>query len=578
MPGPIDLDLTPYLREPLRAVQDPDVEDIVLCTSSQVAKTTFMVIVSLHTMATEPWNQLVVMPTEDDARELNLERYQPIIMASPELSRFVAGMRGEFVMDAIRLNGATITFRGSNSPAGLSSKPGKILIADEIDKWPIWSGREASPLDLLGERAKTFHDSKFLMASTPTTPEGLIWRELQDSSNARYHVPCPYCGTYQILEMGGAEPGTPGIKWPRDERNPNRIVSERLAWYECAACAEKIRDHQKPGMVKNGRWVPAGQKLIAGELVGPSPPRRRVGFHLWAGYGLWPKSSFSQIAARFLQSKDVPSRLQNFRNSWQGEVWRQALDEVKDAHLRACVGEYHQGAAPAGAWLLTAGIDVQSREEVTYLYFVLRAWGRQEESWLVRAGIAEGWGPLYQILFQSRYEAADGAPIPLRMAVVDSGYRTDEVYEFCRRSGCFAYKGAVRAQRHLTIKGKDVSGANVPFALANPDFFKARLHRLIREPGKFHLPEDLDEEYFSHLVAEQQVLQADKKTGRMRIGWKLLTENRPNHYFDAEVMALVAADILEVSNLAKEPPRGESKPGPDKPDRRARRTIERIFS
>jgi phage terminase large subunit GpA-like protein len=100
---------------------------------------------------------------------------------------------------------------------------------DEIDKYPRLSGREADPIKLASERQKTYWNKKTVKVSTPTTREGYIFREFEKSSKHRYYVPCPHCGKEQLLLFGG-------IKWPKKERNPDRIKTERLAWYECFEC------------------------------------------------------------------------------------------------------------------------------------------------------------------------------------------------------------------------------------------------------------------------------------------------------------------------------------------------------
>lgn len=573
-PGPIDLDLTPYMRGPLEAATDKRVSEIILCTSSQVAKTTFLTLVSLHTLAADPANQLFVFPTEGDANDFNTERYQPIIQSSPAIASLSRGRRGEFTSDSVRLNGVHVSFRGANSASGLSSKPARLLVADEVDKWPQWTGREAGPLDLLGERAKTYSDALLLKASTPTTPDGLIWRELSESTNERYNVPCPHCGAFQELVMGSSpELGSPGIKWPERCRDPERILYENLAWYECAMCQGKIGDRHKPAMIRAGIWVPRGQSIVDGKLVGPSPPAARKGYHLWAAYGLWAQSSFSSIAAKFLRSKGEPQRLMNFRNSWQGLTWEVTVNELDDGGLRAKVDPtYHQGTAKDGALLLTAGIDVQSRNNLTYQYYVIRAWGKDEKSWLVREGISEGWEVLKSILFDTEYKDASGRRIPLHMAIIDSGYKADEVYQFCALTGCFAYKGQARAHRHINVKQLETfqgSGQTIPFVVADPSIFKSKLHRLIRSPGRWHLPSDIEEEYISHMTAEQQVSEVNKRSGRCEIVWKITSEGRPNHLFDCEVLALIGAELLQVSSLSSSAaPTVEPRPSAKKKERR----------
>lgn len=538
LPGPLDLSLTPYLREILRAYADPETEEITLCTSTQVGKTTVGLGCNLYSAAEDPWNALVVMPRDDDAQELNQDRYQPTIRESPTLARLMeAGSAYDLSRSRIRFPGMSISFTGANSPAALASRAARTVTMDEIDKWPEWSGREADPVELVRERTRTFWNRKLLKMSTPTTERGYIWRELQNSTNERYHVPCPRCGAHQELVFGSEGDG-PGIKWSKGAGS-EEILRDRLAWYACETCGGRIQDGDKPGMLRAGRWEPTNRKAS----------RRYRGFHLWAGYSPW--LGFSEIAAKFLTAKRSQGKMMNFYNSWLGLPWRTVVNELRGITVRARLGGYLEGGAPEGAWALTAGVDVQGAPGITRLYYVLRAWGLEGESWLVRHGFVEGWEVLSQVLFRSTYRA--GAKVlPLHMVLVDSGdgNKTEEVYDYCLRTGCWAYKGASAPKRPITPSAVDRLGDRLSLALVDPNFFKTRLHRLV-QGERWHLPSAMSEEYFAHMVAEQLVPVQDKKSGRDRYAWRVVPEGTPNHYFDCEVMALAAAEILELGAVAE---------------------------
>lgn len=548
LPGPLDLGITPYMRGILQAYTDPEVEEITICSSTQVGKTTCGMIPVLYSVAEDPWNVLVVMPRDQDAAELNQDRYQPVIRESPELAKLLQGGSAYDCSRArIRFPSCTVSFAGAQSPAALASKAMRTLVLDEIDKWPPWSGREADPVELARERTRTFWNRKILKMSTPTVEEGYIWRELLQSTNERYWVPCPHCGEHQELLFGAAGAG-PGIKWP-EGATAEQIRREALAWYACAHCGLEIRDTHKGDMLRAGIWVPQGCRVSGGGVVGPSRGRKHVGFHLWAGYSPW--LAFSDIAAKFLVAKGSQAKLMNFYNSWLGQPWKLVVNEVRGALVRQRQGEYEEGACPTTAWCLTAGVDVQAHQGRTYLYYVIRAWGREGESWLVKHGLAEGWEVLSQVLFKAVYRDPTGSALPLHMALVDSGdgNKTDEVYDYCVMTGCYAYKGASKPLRPIKFSTVDRLGTNINLALVDSGFFKVKLHRLIHS-DKWHLPRVLSEEYFAHMVAEQLVRTRHRKTGRDVLEWKVIPEGTANHYFDAEVMAIAAAEILEVGNLA----------------------------
>ena len=569
MPGPLSLELTPYLREPLRSLIDPEVEVVVLCTSTQVGKTTALLLSLLYFVAMDPWNMIWVMPTINEAIELKTERVIPIINASPGLKMLLDDRgKGQMTGQTLKINEVTATFRGSNSASGVSSKPGKLAIGDEIDKWAEWTGKEAAPLDLLEERLKTFHDSKLVVSSTPLLRDGPIMRQLHSSTNERYHVPCPLCGEYQVLVFGGGTANSPGIKWPRDVRDPDVIERDNLAWYECQYCHERIEESHKRQMVSSGVWCQKGCTVNRdGQVEGEQRPRKKVGYHIWAAYSLWPKASWSRIAGKWLRSKDIPASRMDFNNSWLAQPWEVTVSELKDAHVRKRASDYWVGEIPAGALWITFGVDVQSTSDLTYQYYVVRAWGPGGVSWLVKYGRTSGWDQLYSVVYETDYATKAGSRPTKLQPLIDSGYRTSEVYTWCNEHAGIATKGDSSRRRHINfseIPRAPESDELIPFVSFDPNYYKTDLHRQIKEAALWHLPREMDEEYYAHMIAEQQVRVVERKTGRNKTEWKLRSDGLSNHYFDCEVLCQVMADLAEIKlrpaveeEAPKESPRRE---------------------
>ena len=56
---------------------------------------------------------------------------------------------------------------GANSPASLASRPVRVVLADEIDRYPASAGQEGDPFSLARKRQITFWNRKTLLGSTP---------------------------------------------------------------------------------------------------------------------------------------------------------------------------------------------------------------------------------------------------------------------------------------------------------------------------------------------------------------------------------------------------------------------------
>ena len=96
--------------------------------------------------------------------------------------------------------GGNINIVGSNSAAGLASRPIRILLCDEVDRYEASAGTEGDPISLATKRTTTFWNRKIFITSTPTI-KGIsrIEKAFEDSDQRHYHVPCPHCTEYQTV-------------------------------------------------------------------------------------------------------------------------------------------------------------------------------------------------------------------------------------------------------------------------------------------------------------------------------------------------------------------------------------------
>lgn len=568
-PGQLSLDWCPYLRKPLRDVVDPEVQEIILCWPTQISKTLGGIIMNLYSAAVLKRPVLHVMPNDPMAQAINVERYQPIVMASPELRRLVDPKRKkEFTVSQLRINGIWMDFVGAKSPASLSSRAKGCVNLDEVDKFDEWTGGEADPIELAVERTRTFWDRKIWKSSTPTTDRKYIWPELLSSTNERYMLPCVHCGEHQELVWGSKEKGVGGIKWPSDCRDPERVIGERLAWYECAFCGERIDDAAKHGMLQKGVWAPKGTAVSRdGEPVDPPNNKRRSGYHLSSLYSPW--LTFSETAGKFLScfrnGQKIPGKMMNFQNSWRALPWAQTKLELKQDRIKACQLPYTQGTLPKGVQCLIVTVDVQSETGDTYLYYALRGWGNLGKSWLIRFGSMHADGRMdawerMALFFKGSYKRADGGFLKPQFALVDSGYRTNEVYQFCLKTSAWALKGAGRAAYQQNQSVQKVGGEEVAMLSVNADYYKDKLHRVIRDGDMWHVPMDCSEEYYDHMVAEQKVQELEEKTRKVRFVWRCIPDGAPNHGFDLECYQLAAAELLQLETQRTPVEAEEQKP------------------
>ena len=535
-PGRWRTNRTPYLKEPMDRFTDPLIEKIVLCFGAQLGKTETELNMIGYALDQTASPTMMVYPTDTIAKFASDKRVQPMIKSVKSISdKFDENSK---LLELDFNNGNYMVLVGANSPSSLSSRSIKYLFFDEIDKYPAFAGKEADPIKLATERTKTFVDKKIVMVSTPTVESGNIWQAFMSANERRqYYVPCPHCGVSQVLKFKQ-------IKWP-DEHNDNVDMIRDTAYYECEHCGERIYDKHKMEMLRRGEWraVNESQSKV-----------RSVSYHLSSIYSPW--ITFGDVAYEFKNSKGTPATLMNFINSWLAEPWKSSKTKSTQ-NMEFTQSNYPCGVVPDKAVLLIASVDVQ----LDHFWWEVRAYAPGVKSYLIDYGQASTWEDLEEIIINREYPSEYGEARQVMKAGIDSGFRTDEVYQFCSRfpEVCIPLKGSsnhttMTAPYTMTSLEKGVVGGLKLYVL-NTDYWKdfifARMIRPADEEGTIHLYKECPQEYSDHLRSEEKQEIRNVKTGAVTVQWKPLTSHPVNHLLDTCTYNAAVADIAGVKYLVE---------------------------
>lgn len=533
-PGRWRTNRTPYLKEPMDRFTDPLIEKIVLCFGAQLGKTETELNMIGYALDQTSSPTMMVYPTDTIAKFASDKRVQPMIKSIKSISdKFDENSK---LLELDFNNGNYMVLVGANSPSSLSSRSIKYLFFDEIDKYPAFAGKEADPIKLATERTKTFVDKKIVMVSTPTVESGNIWQAFMSANERRqYYVPCPHCGVPQTLKFKQ-------IKWS-EEHNDNADMIRDTAYYECEHCGEHIYDKHKMEMLRSGEWraVNESQSKV-----------RSVSYHLSSIYSPWV--TFGDVAYEFKNSKGTPATLMNFINSWLAEPWKSSKTKSTQ-NLEFTQSNYPCGVVPDKAVLLIASVDVQ----LDHFWWEVRAYAPGVKSYLIDYGQASTWEDLEEIIINREYPSEYGEARQVMKAGIDSGFRTDEVYQFCSRfpEVCIPLKGSsnhttMTAPYTMTSLEKGVVGGLKLYVL-NTDYWKdfifARMIRPANEDGTIHLYKKCPQEYSDHLRSEEKQEIRNVKTGAVTVQWKPLTSHPVNHLLDTCTYNAAVADIAGVKYL-----------------------------
>ena len=515
---------------------DPLIEKIILCFGAQIGKTETELNMIGYALDQTASPVMMVYPTDAIAKFASDKRVQPMIKSVKAINdKFDENSK---LLELDFNNGNYMVLVGANSPSSLSSRSIKYLFFDEIDKYPAFAGKEADPIKLATERTKTFVDKKIVMVSTPTVESGNIWQAFMSANERRqYYVPCPHCGVSQVLKFKQ-------IKWP-DEHNNNVDMIRDTAYYECEHCGERIYDKHKMEMLRRGEWraVNESQSKV-----------RSVSYHLSSIYSPWV--TFGDVAYEFKNSKGTPATLMNFINSWLAEPWKSSKTKSTQ-NMEFTQSNYPCGVVPDKAVLLIASVDVQ----LDHFWWEVRAYAPGVKSYLIDYGQASTWEDLEEIIINREYPSEYGEPRQVMKAGIDSGFRTDEVYQFCSRfpEVCIPLKGSsnhttMTAPYTMTSLEKGVVGGLKLYVL-NTDYWKdfifARMIRPADEEGTIHLYKECPQEYSDHLRSEEKQEIRNVKTGAVTVQWKPLTSHPVNHLLDTCTYNAAVADIAGVKYLVE---------------------------
>lgn len=524
-PGKWRTDRAPYQRGILDAFSDPLIDTVSVMSSAQVGKTEIVLNVIGYFMDQDPAPILCLQPTLEMARAFSKDRLKEMLRATPKLRGKIRDSGGRRDSDDTILHkqfaGGHITMVGANSASSLAARPIRVVLDDEIDRYPPSAGDEGDPVSLAKKRTLTFWNRKEGRFSTPTVKgASRIEASFEDGDQRRYHVPCPHCRAMQHL------------RWEH--------IDFDTASYRCESCACLIDETQKPGMLAAGQWVAA------------KPGGRHASFHLNALYSPWV--TWRELIVEFQTAKHGGNELLRvFVNTVLGETWQLDGEGVDPDSLEAR-REVYNAEIPAGVGVLVASIDVQGDR----LELAVKGYGIGQESWLIAHHRLYGnprqpgdavWDRA-DALLRKAYSHESGATMSISAVCIDSGdgQSVQAVYHFVRprqKLGVFATKGySIRGKPIVNRAGrKNKYGVKViPIGTDTAkDLLFARLQQNEPgHPGYMHLPKTVDAEYLAQFGAEKVFIRYVKG---VPVREYRQTRDR-NEAIDLEVLCLAALHLL----------------------------------
>ena len=553
----------PFQLGILDFMSDDRIEELAVKKSKRVGYTKMITAFVAYNIAHRRRKQALWQPTDDDRDSYVKSEIEPVLDGVAAVH--AARRRGKGVEDTIKykpFRDSVLHLLGGKAARAYRRITVAVSILDEWSAFDQTIEKSGDPGSLAKGRLEGAPYPKFVGGSTPRV-KGLCHVERgceEAEAYVQYHIECPHCDADHPLAWGGKELAH-GFKWEKGKPETVRHV--------CPNCRESITqaDYLPGGWPLAGTWVCKktgmryGADRIWRDRMGqPCRAPRTLGVHVWSAYS--PQRTWVSIvdefekAHRAMQCGDV-GPMTSFTNETLGETWEIKGDSSDEHALQLRAEDYPLSRVPAGALLLTAGVDVQrDRWEIT-----VWGWARGMESWVIAHQVIYGnpasesdWEPVEQYLLQRFPQAWHGGSLGLTAVSIDSSDQTQSVYNWVRNTqtriaGLRAIKGDNNDNRNIVgpsslqevnHRGRKIA-KGIKLWLVGVDSAKDLLlgQLAIAEagPGYVHTSKELPREWYEQLTAEQRIL--TKVNGKDAYRW---VKRRPrNEVLDCRNYALHAA-------------------------------------
>ncbi|EGJ50238.1 terminase gpA endonuclease subunit [Desulfocurvibacter africanus] len=468
-------DVLPYAPAVMVAWDAPWLRKLFFVAPSQSGKTTVFYACAFASLYRNPSPVALVMPDQEAVERAFEKKLVKHVEASPALRGRLGSSRYALQKTEIRFrDGGFMQGLWAGSESRISSESYEMLLVDEEDAYSdrIIVGTAEERVTAYTHTHKIARFSKIRGGEN----EGTIDRDMRAQAQVLLHFEavCPSCLTRQRMEFER-------IRVPEGERDPGRILGEKLAWYECAneGCRWKWSDHVRNkalalALEKSRQAYPDPWKALArGEPFLGWVPDRPVDRPTCVGFRLrsWelPFVSLSKVMADWFGAQGDPRKMQLWDNNHAAKPYKAVVQETNEDRIKRLVSpDVEQLTAPAWTVALTLSTDMQMRD----LRYSVAAHGvNPDRLAIIDYGTAPDFEALRRLVFESSYRL-QGTDTDLHIwrAAVDTGGTTHEGDDESRTMQCYNW---LLDQRHDVITGTKGMSRKTPGVYIKPSLIEA---------------------------------------------------------------------------------------------------------
>lgn len=437
----------------------------------------------------------------------------------------------------------------------------------------------------------TTSDKSFLAAFTkPDRADSFFVSEHRGGSQHRWLMPCPHCG--HGLDMGRKHLNYNHAACKDSKGVWNLEAVDTLTTVKCDKCLVDIDESWKAHMNSHGYFLPKSREARALDNDPLMVPGRMSVTHNDMA-SPFRSVKWGKLATMLIGAEGNPAKLRFVLGNHFAVPWKVGGTNLKGANIRAlCAGhqsldgvthgqewaehavpKYARGECPFMPDAITLGVDVQG-DKYKWCMVAFRMTPQGPQRALIEYGACLGQDSLLELTTNPVNHA--GVPMICLPSpdtaiyaglgfgnggcLIDSGFRTMEIYDFCLQSGWrfMPAKGVAGIDRSsgsvVEAKTDFANGAailryhyrdsDVKTMLGKGVFERhSHVNPQVRKAQQFFFPHDIGEDFIGELLSES--MQPIKATnGQTRMTWIHDKSMGPNDWFDAlKLSAIVLWEI-----------------------------------
>ena len=450
MVGRFDCNRTPHLEYVYDCLDNWAIYIVVVMKASQIGWSELTNNFLGKLIHTAPCKIMMAFPGLTLCRNYSREKLQVLVNNTKVLRDIINTKVVKESYNHFQFPGGWLKLTTLGSIQSVLSSSIKVIIIEEPSQVKAEVANQGDPLQLCIGRQKTFNvgQKKIIFGGTPTHADFCrVDKAYKQSNQLVFKAECHRCKALVELSLDNLH----------YDEFPDRYIDEiygkdnpESAYFLCPSCLQPWSFKEKEENIIKGKefgFIDFTGKFSKGWHQRKEGVTDIFGFHIpellssFSDSSDYPSLAKKKILANLALEKGDESLIKDLKNNNEGLPYASGITSLEVPEMVALRKNYIEDIVPMEGLVVTMGIDVQDNR----FAFVKRAWGRNNNSWLVswkeifgKVTVQEfdSYGKIQGIWAELEKEIVDelqhasGKGISIAGISIDSADNTELVYKF----------------------------------------------------------------------------------------------------------------------------------------------------